>query len=121
MTYRMQDRLQHASDRFAEVNTESVIYIRGTTELPIAASPILISADEIMDGDPAATRTERQDWGIIRSLLGSLYPPRPNDKIRRQGTGEEFVLASMGRDEPPYVHVTSNRSRVIVHTVRTKV
>ncbi len=102
------------------MNTVPCIYIVGTIERPINASPILISADEIMDGDPAATRTERQDWAINLSELKGLYPPVPGHKIRNQETGEEFVLMSMGRDEPPYVHVTSSRTRIIVHTVRYK-
>lgn len=119
MTYRVQDRLQHANDRFAEVNAEDVIYISGTIERPIKASPILIAADELADGDAAVTRADRQDWAIDLTELGNLYPPEPNHKIRRQ-TGEEFMISSMGRDEPPYCHVTSRRNRVIVHTVRVR-
>jgi len=119
MTYRFQDRLRHASDRFAEVNTEDVIYIAGNKQKPIKVSPILMSSDELNPGDPSMVRLERQDFAIDREQLGSFYPPAPGHKIKRL-TGEVFVLNSMGVSEPPYVHVTSSRDRVIVHTIRTK-
>jgi hypothetical protein len=119
MAYRFQDRLQHANDRFTQVNTEFVTYIRGTIERQISASPILISADELGTSEDSITRTERQDFAINVCELGTLYPPIPSDRIRR-GTGEEFILSSMGIDDPPFVHVTSNRTRLIVHTVRSK-
>lgn len=124
----LQSRLQHANDRFAELNQEPFIYIRededgNVIERPINASPILISADELMDGDVAATRVERHDFAIDvtgSTGLGFLYPPKPNDKLRRQSTREEYVLTSMRNQEPPYVHTTSNRKRVIVHTAMYK-
>lgn len=119
MTYRLQDRFQHASDRFSEVNTEDVIYIRGTIERPIVASPILISADELGTSEDSITRTERQDFAVNVAELQNLYPPIPTDRIRRQ-TGEQFIVSSMGVDEPPFVHVTSRRNRIIIHTVRIK-
>lgn len=120
MTYRFQDRLQHANDRFSEVNTEDCIYIRGNIQRPIAASLILISADELSTTEDSITRTERQDIAVNVSELRDLYPPIPTDRIERQDTGEQFVVSSMGADEPPFVHITSNRSRVIIHTVRIK-
>lgn len=120
MTYRYQDRLQHANDRFAEVNTEDCIYIRGNIQRPIKASLILISADELSTTEDSITRTERQDIAINTSELGNLYPPIPTDRIKRQDTNEQFVVSSMGSDEPPFVHITSNRKRLILHTVRIK-
>jgi len=103
----------------AEVNTEAVTYIRSGQETPIAVSPILLSADELGPGDGSMTRVEYQDFAIDRSELGPLYPPKVGDQIRRL-TGELFILTSMGTSEPPYVHTTSARDRVIVHTVRRK-
>lgn len=125
MSYRFQNRLRHADDRMAEVNTEAVTYIAirsgKTIERAINASPILVAPDEIMDADPAATRVERQDWGIdvTQSTFSDLHPPIPGDKIRRQNR-EEYAANSMGRDEPPYIHTTSSRTRILLHTVRQK-
>lgn len=118
MTYRFQDRLQHTNKRFAEINTECVTYIRGGREVLLDASPILMSSDEISPGGVASLiRIERQDFAIDKCKLGPLYPPEPNDVIKWNGA--RYKVSSMGSDEPPYVHVTSNRSRLIVHTIRT--
>lgn len=120
MAYRFQDRLRHASNRFAEVNTEDVMYIRGDYQKPIKVSPILMSSEELTAGDASSVRIERQDFAIDRCQLGEeLYPPRNGDRIRRL-TREVFIVNSMGSNEPPYVHVTSTRDRVIVHSIRQK-
>lgn len=124
MTYRFSNRLQHANERFAEVNTSPFIYIRPETpnniEFAINASPILISGDEFSGGDVATVRVERHDFAIDVADIQRIYPPRANDRLRNQDTREEFMLVSMGGNDPPYVHTTSNRSRVIVHTNRYK-
>ena len=124
MTYKFGNRLQHANDRFGEVNRGCFIYIRpeepNNIEFPVVASPILISADEFSGGDVATVRVERHDFAIDVSEIQRIYPPRANDRLRNQETREEFMLVSMGGSDPPYVHTTSNRSRVIVHTNRYK-
>lgn len=128
MSYSFQSRLRHASNRFSEVNWECATYVTvDGSEFGIHVSPILISADELSPGDASLLRVERQDFVVWRcdrgpkgaKGLGSHYPPSLGDKIRR-ADGDEFELTSMGRDEPPYTHVTSERNRVILHTVRTK-
>lgn len=124
MTYKFSNRLQHANTRFAQVNTVGFVYIRpsdpNNTEFPINASPILISADEFSGGDIATVRVERHDFAIDVSEIQRIYPPRANDRLRNLETREEFMLVSMGGSDPPFVHTTSNRSRVIVHTNRYK-
>lgn len=121
MAYEFQDRLRHVGDRMADLNKEPIAYIAGDAELSIMASPVLISPDEMDPNNVSDTRVERQDFVIDRPLLGPYYPPEIGHKIRRLRTGEEFILTSMGADEPPYVHTTSRRERVIVHTIRVKV
>lgn len=124
MVYRLSDRLQHANDRMTAVNSEPFILRRvtdvGTIERPITASPILISGDEVMAGDAAVTSIERHDFGINVSELGNLYPLLPGDILIRQLNREQFKIMSMGKDERPYVHTTSNRKRIICHTVQIK-
>lgn len=129
MSYRFQDRLDHTSKRMSQNNYEDATYVAGTTQIPIHVSPILISADELNPGGgtPSLVRVERQDFAVWvcqrgpsgECGLGTLYPPAPGHKIVRRD-GSEFTLSSMGSDEPPYTHVTSNRNRCILHTVRTK-
>lgn len=127
MVYNFQDRLSHANKRFSEVNQACGIYVRGTIRFPITVSPVLISANEVgPTGDPSQLRVERQDFVVWRCDrgpagelgLGTHYPPRAGDKI--EWGNQTFTLTSMGSDEPPYTHVTSNRERLIVHSVRTQ-
>jgi hypothetical protein len=126
MTYNFPKRLQHVSKRMSQVNTACALYVRGGIETPIDISPILISPDELnVGGDPSLVHVERQDfvvWKCDRGPdgkigLGTLYPPRPSDKIVFQG--DTFSISSMGMDDPPFIHTTSNRDRLIIHTVRT--
>lgn len=125
MGYSFQSRLRHAGNRFSEVNNECVTLIVGDAEIPLDASPILISADEESPGNVSLVRVERQDFVVWRCNrgpngergLGSHYPPPIGAQIRRS-TGEVFQCGAMGSDEPHYTHVTSNRERVILHTTR---
>lgn len=122
MSYQLQDRLKYNSDRFRKSNTEKMQYLRVSgREIQISASPILISPDELTPGNVSNTMVERQDFAIDVCELQELYPPILGDKIRRRN-GDEFVLVSAaeGTDEPPFVHVTSARERIIAHTVRVK-
>lgn len=127
MPYSLQDRLGHTNRRMSQVNNLCATYITGTTQIPVDVSPILISPDELTPGDSSITRVERQDFGLWKCShgpngergLGSVYPPADGHKIRL-ADGSEYVVKAMGFDEPPYIHTTSNRERLIVHTVRTK-
>ena len=125
MTYTFQDRIRHTSRRMAEVNTSCAIYVRGNIQRPIDVSPVLISAEELgPSGEPSLTLLQRHDFALWRcdpgpdgrKGLGNLYPPQDTDKI--VWNGDTFAVNSMGSGEPPYIHTTSNRERIIIHTVR---
>lgn len=132
----MQSRLKHADRRFSQMNRKvdgegqpyCLIYIRDGDEYPIDASPILIPSEELSPGDVSTVRIERQDFAIWRCSsgpngergLGKLYPPIPDDGLRDPKTGEVFQVMSMGLNEPPYMHTTSSRERLIVHTIRVE-
>lgn len=122
MTYQLQDRLRHCSERMAENNNEKAIYVgernNTTYTYSIEVSPILLSADELSPGNQSLTRVEYQDFAIDRIWLKNLYPPEIGDEVKLLKTNEKFRAASMGIDEPPYQHITSTRERVLVHTVR---
>src|SRR5258707_1019155 len=103
MTYSLQDRLRYNSRNMARVNTEDATYIAGGKERQVKVSPILISPDELTPGNVSDTRVERQDFAIYLDGDGGLkdlYPPAIGHKIRRPN-GDEFILSSMGTDEPP--------------------
>lgn len=126
MTYNFPTRLRHVSERMSQVNTACATYIRGGAEHPIDVSPILISPDELnVGGNPSLNAVERQDFVVWRCDrgpdgkigLGTLYPPSPaTDKIRFNG--DTYAISSMGTDEPPFIHTTTKRDRLIIHTVR---
>lgn len=109
-----------------QVNKSCGYYLRSGSRYLIDISPILISSDELSPGGLSSlVRVERQDFVIFKCArgpngevgLGSLYPPTQGDKI--EWDNQTFAISSMGVDEPPFSHTTSNRERVIVHTVRT--
>jgi hypothetical protein len=105
-----------------QTNTVRAVYVgirSGVTyRIPLDVQPILISSDEITPGNASATRLEYQDFGIEVIHLKNLYPPLEGDKVERLDTHERFTAASMGMDEPPFQHTTSNRERILVHTHR---
>lgn len=127
MAYSFPTRLKHISKRMSQVNNACGTYIRGGLETPIDLSPILISPDELNAGGvDSLTHVEHQDFALWRCDpgpdgkigLGSLYPPRAGDKIRFKD--DIYTLVSMGMDDPVFIHITSNRDRLIVHSVRTE-
>lgn len=129
MPYNFLNRLDHASNRMSEVNNECVTFVQGTRQIPLDVSPILISADELNPGGgtPSLIRVERQDWVAWvcangpngEKGLGPLYPPAAGSTIVRRD-GSRFKVSSMGSDEPPYSHVSTNRKRCIIHTIKVK-
>jgi hypothetical protein len=131
MVYNHQNRLNHASRRFAEVNTETVTYTRdGEAGIPIAASPILIPATELQvaasafqnAGYGAVTRADLQLWGVEITALVTLDPatPQVGDLITR-ANGDIFRVVSRSDDDPAYDYVTSTRDRFLVHSIRISV
>jgi hypothetical protein len=125
MSYKFRERLKHGSNRMSEVNRSCGSYVGSAGTIPITISPILMSSDELNPGgEPSILRVERQDfvvWVCARGPngelgLGDSYPPKPGHKIL--WNNQTFLVSSMGHDEPPYVHVDSDRTRVIIHTIR---
>ena len=124
--YDYRSRLKHASNRLSQVNSACGTYITPTHSKPITVSPILISATEYgPGGEPSMVRAEYQDfvlWVCDKGPhgeigLGTFYPPEHGHKI--QWNNQTFTIIHLGRDDPPYLHVDSDRDRIIVHTVRT--
>lgn len=123
MPYSFQNRLARNSVRMKAINTEVVSYsgLRSgiTVVVVISASPILGEAEEI-DPGISILRIEIQDWGVDITDLGTVIGlPQIGDEIIR-ASGDRFGVCSLMGDEPPFKFVMSTRTRLLIHTKRTK-
>lgn len=118
MPYSFQDRLNHTGQRIKQINSEFVTLVRGIDTTPaVAASPILMEAEEMMPG-VAITRFEYQDWAFDTAdyqFNGVVSKPHVGDVITRTD-GSRFRVISFGNNEPAYRYMTTARKRIRVHS-----
>lgn len=118
MSY-FQDRLKKVGERMNEKNGETVSITRGgSTTNDVTASPVIKrEAEEFIPG-LSATHIEFQTWGINVAdykIGGTEVIPEVGDLITRTN-GEICRVSAFDEEQPPYVHLTSNRDRYLVHT-----
>jgi hypothetical protein len=119
MAYRFKDRLAHVGARHQAVAGEWVTYTAGSQSLRVWATPILLSPIELgVVRDPSMLRVDYTDWAIDYEQIKSVYPPTEQHKIRTKN-GAEYDVSAMGNDDPCYIHSTTDRNRVIVHSIQT--
>lgn len=121
MPYDFQSRLRHAGDRFKDMGESMTLRRDGEADAEVTCFPILMKGEEVIPG-VAVTRLEFQDWGIDAAdydFGGGATAPQHGDELER-ANGDVFRVVSMGSDEPPFQFVDSNRTRLLVHTERTR-
>lgn len=113
--------MKHIGSVMSQVNTEVIYYERNEIKKVIRASPVSVNASELSPGDSSITMVELFGFGVNRSELGPLYPPRHGDVITRQD-GSMYRVSNPVGYSTIYLHTDADRDRLIVFAslVQTK-
>ena len=120
MAYDFSTRLDRLGTRMNEVNDNSLIYSRGTSQREIKSySPTKIDVQELALSGIVLVKEKTQGFAFSTSELSKFDPPVPQAEDRitlyDSATATEKVFEIFNINDRSFQYTTSSRKRVIVN------
>jgi|GEM_PF-5353815 len=97
MTNRFETAAARLGARLQQRAGRSIVYLRGTTEIPLTAWGKIVEY-EVVQGNGPPTLVRSHDFGIIASELG--VTPKDGDQIRETTASGEEVTHTVSKMAP---------------------